>query len=67
MEMDLILGRLANRSVVHDHDSHRRNDQIPVRLDFDTFAAGFARAMAHLDQAATKELDRASSIRGCAS
>ena len=33
--------------------------QIPVRLDFDTHAAGFARAMAHLDQAATKELDRA--------
>ena len=34
-------------------------NQIPVRLDFDTHAAGFARAMAHLDQAATKELDRA--------
>ena len=33
--------------------------QIPVRLDFDTLAAGFARAMAHLDQAATKELDKA--------
>ena len=33
--------------------------QIPVRLDFDTFAADFARAMAHLDRAATKELDRA--------
>src|SRR5215469_2027462 len=33
--------------------------QIPVRLDFDAQAAGFARAMAHLDQAATKELDRA--------
>jgi AhpD family alkylhydroperoxidase len=33
--------------------------QIPVRLDFDTHAAGFARAMAHLDQAATRELDRA--------
>src|SRR5258708_49578 len=33
--------------------------QIPVRLDFDAHAAGFARAMAHLDQAATKELDRA--------
>ncbi len=27
--------------------------QIPVRLDFDGLAAGFARAMAHLDQAAT--------------
>jgi AhpD family alkylhydroperoxidase len=33
--------------------------QIPVRLDFDAHAAGFSRAMAHLDQAATKELDRA--------
>lgn len=32
--------------------------QIPVRLDFDTHAAGFSRAMAHLDAAATKELDR---------
>jgi AhpD family alkylhydroperoxidase len=33
--------------------------QIPVRLDFDTEAAGFARALNHLDHAATKELDRA--------
>jgi AhpD family alkylhydroperoxidase len=33
--------------------------QIPVRLDFDSVAPGFSRAMAHLDQAATKELDRA--------
>src|SRR5215469_9871514 len=54
--------------------------QIPVRLDFDTQAAGFARAMAHLDRAATKELDqagiepltrelvriRASQLNGCA-
>jgi AhpD family alkylhydroperoxidase len=54
--------------------------QIPIRLDFDTLAAGFARAMAHLDQAATKELDkaqidpklreliriRASQLNGCA-
>lgn len=29
-----------------------------MRLDFETHAAGFARAMAHLDQAATKQLDR---------
>jgi len=29
-----------------------------VRLDFDGLAAGFARALAHLDKAATKELDR---------
>jgi AhpD family alkylhydroperoxidase len=54
--------------------------QIPIRLDFDTVTAGFARAMAHLDQAATKELDqaeidprlreliriRASQLNGCA-
>ena len=30
-----------------------------ARLDFDQQAAGFARALGHLDQAATKELDRA--------
>jgi AhpD family alkylhydroperoxidase len=54
--------------------------QIPVRLDFDAQAAGFARAVAHLDRAATKELDaagidpllrelvrvRASQLNGCA-
>src|SRR5512135_2254918 len=53
---------------------------IPVRLDFDSHAAGFARALAHLDRAATKELDhvdfdprlrelvrvRASQLNGCA-
>jgi AhpD family alkylhydroperoxidase len=53
---------------------------IQVRLDFDARAAGFARAMAHLDRAATKELDaaeidprlreliriRASQLNGCA-
>jgi AhpD family alkylhydroperoxidase len=33
--------------------------QIPVRLAFDSFAAGYSRAMAHLDHAATRELDRA--------
>ena len=54
--------------------------QIPVRLDFDSYAAGFSRAMGHLDRAATKELDaasidpklreliriRASQLNGCA-
>jgi AhpD family alkylhydroperoxidase len=54
--------------------------QIPVRLDFDQHAPAFSRAMSHLDQAATKELDRvgfdarlrelvrirASQINGCA-
>ena len=53
---------------------------IPVRLDFDAHAAGFARALANLDKAATKELDRvdfdprlrelvrvrASQLNGCA-
>jgi AhpD family alkylhydroperoxidase len=53
---------------------------IPVRLDLDRYATGFGRAMAHLDKAATKELDaanidpllrelvrvRASQINGCA-
>ncbi len=53
---------------------------VPARLDFDAHAAGFARAMSHLDQAATKELDkvdfdvrlrelvriRASQLNGCA-
>src|SRR5919202_1240856 len=53
---------------------------IPARLDFDAVAPGFARAVAHLDHAATKELDaagiearlrelvrvRASQLNGCA-
>jgi AhpD family alkylhydroperoxidase len=53
---------------------------IPVRLDFDLHAAGFSKAMSHLDHAATKELDRvgfaprlrelvrirASQLNGCA-
>ena len=53
---------------------------IPVRLDFDSHAPAFSRAMNHLDHAATKELDRvefdprlrelvrvrASQLNGCA-
>ena len=53
---------------------------VEARLDFDAQAAGFARSMAHLDAAATKELDkvdfdvrlrelvriRASQLNGCA-
>jgi AhpD family alkylhydroperoxidase len=53
---------------------------IPVRLDFDTHAPGFSRAMGRLDRAATEELDRvgfdprlrelvrirASQLNGCA-
>ena len=51
-----------------------------LRLDFDAYAAGFAKAMSHLDHAATKQLDsvdfdaklrelvriRASQLNGCA-
>jgi AhpD family alkylhydroperoxidase len=54
--------------------------EIPVRLDFERHGATFFRAMTHLDNAATKELDRvefdprlrelvrvrASQINGCA-
>jgi AhpD family alkylhydroperoxidase len=54
--------------------------EVPVRLDFDTRAPGFARAMGRLDAAATEELDkvdfdprlrelvriRASQLNGCA-
>jgi AhpD family alkylhydroperoxidase len=54
--------------------------QIPVRLDFDSRAPAFSRALAHLDNAATKQLDqanvdhrlrelvriRASQLNGCA-
>jgi AhpD family alkylhydroperoxidase len=32
--------------------------QIPVRLDFDAHAPAFSRAMSHLDNAATKQLDQ---------
>src|SRR5271155_3044007 len=53
---------------------------VPVRLDFDTHAPAFAKAMGHLDHTATKELDRvdfdaklrelvrirASQLNGCA-
>jgi AhpD family alkylhydroperoxidase len=54
--------------------------EIPVRLDFDSAAPTFSRAMSHLDNAATRELDRvgiepalrelvrvrASQLNGCA-
>jgi AhpD family alkylhydroperoxidase len=54
--------------------------EIETRLDFDTHAATFTKAMSHLDNAATKELDRvdldhrirelvrirASQLNGCA-
>jgi len=58
----------------------QEHHQIPVRIDFDTHAAAFAKALAHLDHTATKQLDkvefdqllrelvrvRASQINGCA-
>jgi AhpD family alkylhydroperoxidase len=61
-------------------DIVQNKPSVPVRLDFDRHGAGFARALAHLDQAATKELDRvqfdsrlrelvrlrASQLNGCA-
>jgi AhpD family alkylhydroperoxidase len=54
--------------------------EVPPRLDFETYAAGFSRALGQLDRAATKELDRvkfdprlrelvrvrASQLNGCA-
>jgi AhpD family alkylhydroperoxidase len=62
------------------HDGAQAAAPVPVRLDFDAHAAGFARALSHLDHAATKELDRvefdpklrelvrvrASQLNGCA-
>jgi AhpD family alkylhydroperoxidase len=64
----------------HEETTSPPEFTIPVRLDFDSHAAGFARALAHLDQAAIKELDRvdfdsrlrelvrirASQLNGCA-
>ena len=58
----------------------KEDHQIPIRLDFESHAADFARALAHLDHAATKQLDkvefdpplrelvriRASQLNGCA-
>ncbi len=40
-------------------DTSQATTAVPVRLEFDEQAAGFSRAMAHLDRAAIKELDRA--------
>ena len=62
------------------HDGAQATAPVPVRLDFDAHAAGFGRALSHLDHAATKELDRvdfdpklrelvrvrASQLNGCA-
>jgi len=62
------------------HTTPQDMPQVPVRLDFDRHAAGYSRALAHLDKAATRELDRvdldprlrelvrvrASQLNGCA-
>jgi AhpD family alkylhydroperoxidase len=74
----LTVGR--SRGTVDGMTTTDSTPQIPVRLDFDNHAGNFARAMAHLDKAATKELDRvdfdprlrelvrirASQLNGCA-
>jgi AhpD family alkylhydroperoxidase len=68
------------RRTVDDMTNQATTTDIPVRLDFDSHAAGFSRAMARLDRAATEELDkvdfdrrlrelvriRASQLNGCA-
>jgi AhpD family alkylhydroperoxidase len=85
MEWLLLVGRLRHSvsvmtTATETGTNASSTPQIPVRLDFDTQAAGFARAMSHLDRAATKELDqagiapllreliriRASQLNGCA-
>ena len=62
------------------NDASHARVPVQARLDFDEHAAGFSRAMAHLDRAATTELDkvefdprlrelvriRASQLNGCA-
>jgi AhpD family alkylhydroperoxidase len=74
----LSLGR--SRTTVQHMSTTEQTHQIPVRLDFEAHAPAFYKAMAHLDKAATKELDRvdfdprlrdlvrlrASQLNGCA-
>jgi AhpD family alkylhydroperoxidase len=68
------------RRSVNSMTTTTTNTSVPVRLEFDSHAPGFARALAKLDQAATAELDRvefdpqlrelvrvrASQLNGCA-
>ena len=70
----------ATQLTSENNDASQASTPVPVRLDFDEHAAGFSRAMAHLDRAAIKELDqadfdprlrelvriRASQLNGCA-
>ena len=54
------MGRLLSSvDLMTTTENSTSTPQIPVRLDFDSVATGFAGAVAHLDRAATKELDRA--------
>ena len=69
-----------SRPKVRDMTSTEITPQIPVRLDFEAHGGAFYKAMSHLDNASTKELDRvefdprlrelvrirASQINGCA-
>jgi len=57
LKWNLLMGRSLPR--VSLMTATENSTQVPVRLDFDAQAAGFARALAHLDRAAIKELDRA--------
>ena len=84
LKWPLLMGRLPLRVNLMTATENSTNSagtrQIPLRLDFDAHAAGFARALAHLDRAAIKELDqagidpllrelvrvRASELNGCA-
>jgi AhpD family alkylhydroperoxidase len=83
MEVDLIVGLIpayGRGMTTTDTTTDTTTETVPVRLDFDAHAATFSRAMAHLDGAATKELDRvdfdprlreivrirASQLNGCA-
>ena len=48
-----------SRSKVLGMSTTETTVQIPARLDFEAHAAGFYKAMSHLDNVATKEADRA--------
>jgi AhpD family alkylhydroperoxidase len=77
IDVDLIAGPLRGYGVAM---TSTFPETIPVRLDFESHAAAFSRALSHLDHAATKELDRvefdprlrelvrirASQLNGCA-
>jgi AhpD family alkylhydroperoxidase len=78
--MGRFLPNVAYMTTTENSTAAAATREIPVRLDFEAHAAGFYRAVAHLDRAATKELDgagiepllrelvrlRASQLNGCA-